>query len=361
MSTELKFNNSVSLNHSDNKALRETAMRKGIIGVQQPMMNAAPFVTTPNINAPLGALNYIRPRAIEVLTAPQVSDKIAVPEKNGNWGEKLVTIKLKEFTGEVSTDDGFTSDGLQAKTNYSNAIRGVYYYTTSWLSTEIEEAAVGAFQEDHRANQAEAAMRTLALFRNKYFFSGVSDKGLTAPVEGLLNASDLNAYVSVAAGAGSTNPTYWVNKTSDEIVNDIVTAKATLNKQSMGLVDDGLEAGRGKMILAVATGSAGQLDRTNNFGLTARKMLKEMYGDKLEIVSVPQFDNAYSNSDVFYLVYSEDDMPTILNSYVEMARAYPLTVQDSVISQKISAATSGCIVQYPMFIARFNGIGATTH
>lgn len=361
MATTVKVNNTVSIAHQDNKELYTRAMNKKIIGCYSRVENAAgPFVSTPNINAPLGALNYIRPRAIEILTAPQVSDKIASPEQNGKWGDRIVTIKIKEYTGSVAPDDGLASDGHQVKTNYDTALRGVYYYTTGWSATELEEATVGSFQENYRADQAEAAMRTLAIFRNKFFFNGVAKAGTEAPVHGLLNAAGLTAFQTVASGSSSgANPTYWANKTSEEIVNDIVGAKKALNDQSAGLVDDGLEANRGRLILAVATGSASYLDRTNQYGLTARKLLREMYGEKLEIVSVPQFNSADSSSDVFYLIYSEDEIPTILNSYVEMARAYPLRVVDSVVSQKLSAGTSGCIAQYPLFVARFNGIGAT--
>ena len=50
----------------------------------------------------------------------------------------------------------------------------------------------------------------------------------------------------------------------------------------------------------------------------------------------------------------------LLNSYVEMAKAYPIYQKDSVVSQKLSGATSGCIVQYPWAIVRYNGIGKTT-
>ena len=150
-------------------------------------------------------------------------------------------------------------------------------------------------------------------------------------------------------------PEYWV-KAAEEIANDITTAYAKLNRQSKGLVSDGVQGGAGKLVLAVAEASEPQLNRANSYGKTARAMLKETYGDKLEIVAIPEFDNADSSSDVFYLMYREGGFDVAINSYVEMARAYPLFVKDSVVSQKISAATSGCIIQYPMFVVRYNAI-----
>lgn len=348
--SKIKVNNSVALTHADNKALFDKACAKKIISVS----NSAPLVTGGNINAPLGALVYVRPKAIEVLTAPQVADKIAKAEQNGKWGDKVVSIKLKEYAGSVAPDDGLKSDTYNASTNYATMARGVFNYTTAWRSTELEEITVGAMQEDHRANQLEASMRTLAIHRNKFFFDGVSTN-VDAPVEGLLNASNLGAYTTVQAGVGGD--TEWNSKTPDEIVNDIVDALSALNAKSAGLSDEGLEGGKGKVVIAVASDSIRALDRTNNFGLTARKLLKEMYGDKVEFVSVPQMNKADSSSDVMYAIYTEKEIPTLINSYVEMARVYPLNVEDSQVSQKLSAGTSGCIVQFPMFVVRFNGIG----
>lgn len=356
-----KVNNSVSIAHPDNADFLKAMVAKGIVGYEMYTSNAAPgpMVTTPNINAPLGALNYIRADGIEALVAPQVSDLIAKPEKNGNWGNKSITFKIREYSGTVSPEDGHVSDGLQVKVNYEFMIRGAYYYTTGWYSNDLQETTAGSFAEDYRADQAKATMRTLAINRNLFFFNGVETQPAALPVQGLLNAEGLTAFKAVTAGTGDTNPTYWSSKTPEEIVNDIVDAKQALNNQSYGLADAGLSAGRGKLILAVATGAFGYLDRTNVYGLTARKLLDEMYGDKLVIIPVPQFNSADSSSDVFYLIYDDGSTPTIINSYIEMARAYPIFVRDSTMSQKISAATSGCIVQYPMFVVRFNAIGAT--
>ena len=352
---KFKCNNAVSVAHASNRDFFKAMQTKGIIGVQN--IAAAPMVTTPNINVPLGALNYIRPGAIEVLTAPRVSDRIARPEKNGRWGDKAVTIKLKEYTGATSPDDGTASDGLQSKTNYDVTLRGVYYYQANWYATDLEEATSAAMNENYRADQAEAAMRSLAITRNDIFFNGIASGDGVGPIYGVLNEKSLAAYRTVGQNAGKTS-TYWVDKTPEEIANDVVAAVNQLYVQSNGIVEDELDNGR--IILAVATGSLGYLDKTNMYGKSARAMLRETYGDKLEIVAVPQFNMADSASDVFYVIFDmRDGAATILNSYIEMARAYPVFTKDSIVSQKISAATSGAVVQYPWAIVRYNGIGKT--
>lgn len=349
---KIKVNNEKSIADASNKELFVRLSNKKIVTAER-MSNAGPMITTPNINTPFGSLAYIRPQAVEILTAPRVADKLATPSQNGKWGDEIVNIKVKEFKGATSPDDGTTSDVYQAKTNYTNEVRGVYYYAAGWMSNDRAEATVGAFQENYRADQAESAMRALSIDRNNMFFNGVKSKGVTTPIYGLLNDPALGAYEAVATEGGNTT---WASKTPEAIANDITAAYNKLNKQSAGIVAEGVQSGRGKLVLAVAHTSEPLLNRNNTYGLSARKMLKDTYGDSLEIVAVPQFANADSNSDVFYLVYKENGFETILNSYVEMARAYPLFTKDSTVSQKISAATSGCVVQYPMFIVRYNGL-----
>lgn len=350
----IKVNNEKSIAHSDNKELFARVQNKGIVTVDK-VNNAAPanFITQPNINAPFGALAYIRPQAVEVLTAPQVADKLAAPSKNGIWGDELVQIKVKEYMGKTSPDDGSSSDGNNSTVNYTSEVRGAYYYTTSWSSNDRAEAT--AFAENYRADQAEAAMRTMAIDRNNFFFTGVSYKGLQAKVNGLLNDDSLGAYIAVSAEGTNTA---WPLKSPEAIANDVTSAYAKLNEQTGGIAANGVNSGKGKLVLAVASDSQPHLNRANTYGKTALSILKETYGDKLEIVAVPQFSKANAGSDVFYLMYRETGFETLLNSYVEMARVYPMFTKDSTVSQKISAATSGCVVQYPTFIVRYTGLSA---
>lgn len=341
-----KTNNSVSIGDRINADFLKAMNEKAIIRVS----NEA--VTTPNINVPLGALVYIRPKAVEILVAPQVSDKISAPSKNGNWGDKIVTVKVKEFIGQTSPDDGLDDDGTLSGVNYTNVQRGAYYYRSGWRTNDLEEATVGSMQENARADKAEAAMRALAITRNDVFFNGVSEKGTKAPVYGYLNDPNLTAYVTVSTGASKS--TLWSEKTPQEIANDVSTAWAKLQTQSNGLAGEMRAKGK-KMKLLVCPQCEADLTRTNEYGLSAIKKIRENFGEDIEIIAVPQFAEANSSANVFYLTIEGDGAETALNSYIEMARAYPIYQKDSVVSQKISAGTSGCVVQYPAFIARYTG------
>ena len=322
---------------------------KGIIRVD----NDANAVFPANINAPIGALAYIRPKAVDALTAPRVADKIAAASKNGTWGDEILVIKTKEYMGKTSPDDGQESDGYLSGVKYSNETRGAYYYASGWRSTDREEATAGAFQENIRADKAEAAMRSMAIDRNAFFFSGVKDKSLKAPVYGLLNEPGLTPYV--VAKQGKSGSSKWTDKTIEEIANDVVDAYAKMQQQSDGNAALSLAGGK-KLKLLVSPASEALLKKSNEFGRSAMENLKGSFGESLEIIAVPQMAKANSNSDVFYLMIDGDGVEALLNSYIEMARVYPIFIKDSVTSQKISAATSGCVAQLPMMIVRDTGI-----
>ena len=134
---KVKANNNYPLTHAENSDFLKVMMNKGIIGVQNAV---APNITTPNINAPLGALAYIKPKAIDILTAPRTSDRLAILEKNGVWGNKVVQIKVKELEGTTSADDGSAHNGKNASVNYDVVSRGVYYFRSSWNTNDLEEA-----------------------------------------------------------------------------------------------------------------------------------------------------------------------------------------------------------------------------
>lgn len=65
---QFKVNNAKSIAHTSNADFLRFVRAKQIIGVD----NAAPAITAPNINVIAGALQYIRPKAIETLTAHSV-------------------------------------------------------------------------------------------------------------------------------------------------------------------------------------------------------------------------------------------------------------------------------------------------
>lgn len=81
---------------------------------------------------------------------------------------------------------------------------------------------------------------------------------------------------------------------------------------------------KGKRLkLFLSPASEALFKRVNGYGLSAYKAVNENYPG-IEVVAVPQMAGANSGANVFYLSIDTDGNDTVLNSYVEMARAYPI-------------------------------------
>lgn len=374
--TKYKINNNVAISHLDNREFLQHMFNKGVIGLGfagddmgYRTSNSAPMISTPNINVPLGALNFIKPEAIEVRTAIQTADKIAPKTKIGKWGDKLITIKIKEFMGKVKPDDGTANDTIKSTTNYSFVTTGVFPFCGFWGNNDLARETVGGFQENLQADDNKSLMNTMAIAQNNIFFNGVSEKnlaslGIQQPVYGLKNNPNLSDYTTVASNAGKTS-TYWNDKTPQEIYNDVLASYTRLvNKSGGNIVENGIINGKGKLKLCIALGAYTtlmKLTAVGNIFMTAKQFLEANFKG-LEIIPVPQFNSANSNSDVAYLIYEEASSfgDTLIQPYQELIRAYPVFQKHSELSQKISSCVSGCIVQIPMFIDRFDGIGQST-
>ncbi len=365
---KIKVNNNMPLSHIDNRQAFRALNEKGIITIGTPgdekpnrMYNTAPLISTPNINASLGALNYINPQAIEVLTAVRTADRIAKPTKVATWGDTSYTIQVKEYTGVATPDDGSAFDGKKSGLNYSYYIRGIKYFCDGWGTNDIEQSQYSKVKTNVVDDKVKASMNTLSINRNLTFFKGIEEtwnQNNIYPVYGLLNDPNLKSYnVVEATQSGST---YWADKDPNQIANDVIQAYGQLIDQTGALVEE--ETNR-TLKLVVSSHSYTYLIKPYSLAATlfTAQMIIEQNIPGIEIICSPELNNANNSSDVFYLIYENSAYgETISNPYVEMARAYPIFVQDSETSQKISSGILGCIVNIPMFITRWTGIGNNT-
>lgn len=373
--TKININNNQSLAHEDNREALKIFNQKGIITVGQAgddnalrMNNTAPMITTPNINANLGVLNYIDPKSVEVLTATMTADMIAKPQKIGYWGLNSYTFNVKEHMGIVSPDDGTSNDVKRATTNVSQVLRGCKAFAGYWGNNDLERSQYSQMKIDIQAEDVKSLMQALNINRNNVFFNGVAETFNTAlPVYGMINDPKLPAYQVVEANGvdpNNTATTLWKYKNPNLISNDVcVYAFGDLNAKSGGLVNTGLANGRGKLKLVVSNASLVYLNQMQSIGtswVSARTLIENNLKG-IEIIASPELDGVNNGSDVFYLIYEEEAYgDTLSNLYVEMARAYPIFTRHSEISQKISQLLAGCVVKIPMFITRWSGIENTT-
>lgn len=371
----MKCNKNVSITHKDNREFLKTCNSKGILSVGYgndekllKISNTAPMVSTPNINANLGVLNYIDPVAIEILTAVQTADMIAKPRKIGFWGLNSYTYNIKERMGKVSPDDGSANDTIRSTSNVSQVLRGVKAFAGYWGNNDLARSQYSQMQIDLQAEDVHGLMQALAINRNMVFFNGVretwnTNNGISLPVYGFINDPKLPAYQIVKQN-NQNNSTQWKDKTPNEISNDVcVYAYGNLNKKSGGIVNTGRSNGRGRLKLCLSNASLVYLDQMQTIGnswVSARQLIENNLKG-IEIIACPELDGVNNNSDVFYLVYEEEAYgETMANVYVEMARAYKVFEKHSEISQKISQLIGGCVVKRPEFITRWTGINNNT-
>ena len=364
---KIKINNNVPLSHIDNRQAFRTLNEKGILTIGSAtekiaMNNASPMISTPNINANLGVLNYIDKEAVEILVSPQTSDLISTPRKIGYWGMNSYTFNIKEHLGIVSPDDGSANDSKGSKTNISQIIRGCKYFCGYWGTNDLAKSQYSQMQVDIQADDVKSLMNGLSINRNNIFFTGVKEtwnQNNIYPIYGLLNDPQLPAY-KVVANNSAGNSTQWKNKTPNEISNDIcVYAWGDLVSKSKGLC----KLKKGKLKLVVSNSAYTYLNLTQAVGNSwiSAKMLVEQTLEGIEIINSPELDAGNNGSDVFYLIYEDSSYgDTVSNCFVEMARAYPIFQKDSETSQKISQGVMGCITKIPMFISRWTGINNNT-
>lgn len=364
---KIKINNNVPLSHIDNRQAFRALNEKGILTIGSAtekiaMNNASPMISTPNINANLGVLNYIDKEAVEILVSPQTSDLISTPRKIGYWGMNSYTFNIKEHLGIVSPDDGSANDSKGSKTNISQVIRGCKYFCGYWGTNDLAKSQYSQMQVDIQADDVKSLMNGLSINRNNIFFTGVKEtwnQNNVYPIYGLLNDPQLPAY-KVVANNSAGNSTQWKNKTPNEISNDIcVYAWGDLVSKSKGLC----KLKKGKLKLVVSNSAYTYLNLTQAVGNSwiSAKMLVEQTLEGIEIINSPELDAGNNGSDVFYLIYEDSSYgDTVSNCFVEMARAYPIFQKDSETSQKISQGVMGCITKIPMFISRWTGINDNT-
>lgn len=323
--------------------------------------NSGNSITTPNINSIFaGPLTFIQKEAIDVLTAPLLYDEfIGISEKNGSWGQDTVSIKIREYGGEVTSyvsGNSAITGGQRSSVNYNTIIRGVYEYEKSWVVDDKELNSAGFFNENLIVEETKATMKALAIARNRINFLGIPEKNNSnAPVYGILNDPELLPMITVPANKEGN--TEWKDKTTEEIYNDIIFLINELQKQSKGLSLQSYNSGK-VYRLGIANSVFGNLRKTNSYGLSALTKLKEEFADTLKLFAIPQMDNYDNNIDniMMLIIDADDDIPTAKGSYMELARAYQIDRLGSTISQKIVSSISGNITQRPILIGRARGI-----
>lgn len=296
------------------------------------------LVTLNNAGIPAWLTNYFDPTLIEVVLSPMKATEIVGSEvQKGDWTSTYATFAMIESVGEVSSYGDFNPNGMtKANVNYPHRQCYLYQTFTQWGELEAERMALS--RVDWANQQSQASMKALNRFQNESYFYGIS--GLQN--YGLLN--DPNLYAPIAATAS------WQasGTTPEQIYEDVRRLFAKLQRQSDSVVDS-----ESPMTLALSSYSDSALDKTNQYGLSARDQLNKHFPN-LTVKTAPQYSTA--SGELVQLIANEvDGKKTAETAFNAKMRAHAVIVGHSSWSQKKSQGTFGTIIYRPFAIAQLLG------
>lgn len=316
-----------------------------------PAMDAqTALITTTSSGIPAYLANFVSPKLIEVLTAPNKAAKIFGETQMGSWIDATLTFPMVEFTGEVSSYGDYSENGSTGL-NTTFPQRQPYHYQTisQWGERQLEVAGLAKIDYANKINLGSA--NVLNKFQNDTYFYGVA--GLQC--YGALNDPALSAAITPgnkvfnanASGPWITGNT--VTATADEIYADIQSLFSQLVSQTNNLIDEDAP-----LVLAMAPGSSVALLKTNQYNVNVRDQIAKNFPN-LRIETAPQYATSGGNL-VQLIVESIDGEEVATTVYTEKLRAHRIVADTSSFKQKKSQGTAGTVIFRPMGIAAMLGV-----
>lgn len=293
-------------------------------------------ITASNGGVPAFLTTWIDPRAIDILLAPMAAAKILGEVKKGDWATTTAMFRTVEPGGQVATYGDWSPNGMStSNTNYPS--RESYTFQT-WIEYGDRELAMaGEGYIDLAGDKQYASALVMAKAMNRIYLYGVA--GLKN--YGLTNDPSLTAPVAATVNYATASP--------EDIANDFVRQVAQLVAQSNGII-----TGNEAMVWASAPSALVNLDRTNSFGLSARKKIAETYPN-IEFVAVPEYDTAAGRLAQLW-VKELDGRPTGELGFTEKERSHAVERYSSNTRQKKSGGSWGAIIYRPFAVGQTLGI-----
>ena len=256
-------------------------------GITQP-------VTTPSNGTPVQFLQSFLPGIVNVLTVVRKADMVAPVVTAGEWHFEEIVLKIMEHTSnaELYSDHG----GVPLVSfNETFERRQVVRFELGVQQNPLADARAAATGTIPQNEKRHALAEGFEILRNDIAFNGFNSG--TGRTYGILNDPTLPAYITVADGAGGDST--WASKTAVEIINDLSTAIRALEIQAGGHVDPTMN----RIDLEIPLAFNHFLTRSDgsfNNGMTAMEWLNKNY-PMIQVVTVPQFNDANAGENVFYL------------------------------------------------------------
>jgi hypothetical protein len=319
------------------------------IDSQMAMDAAQPtMITTANAGIPSFLTNYIDPKLIEVLTAPNKAVKILGGEvKKGDWITLTTTFPIVEHTGEVSTYGDWNNNGsTSANVNFPQRQSYHYQTITQWGERQLEMAGLAKIDWASRLNTASAMV--LDKFQTQTYFFGV---------DGLQNYGLLNDPLlptPMTPGAKANNTPRWlsgnnITASANEIYADIQSMFAQLATQTKGLIDADTA-----MVFASSPAIGMALTTTNSFNVNVTDLLKKNFPN-IRFETAPQYSTTAGEL-IQLIATSVEGQETAVCAFTEKMRAHSIVKEMSAFKQKKSQGTWGTIIFRPVCIAQMLGV-----
>lgn len=309
-------------------------------------MDAQPgLVTTPNAGVPILFTSIVDPEVVRVIFTPMRAAEILGGEtQKGSWTTQVAYFPTVENTGQVATYGDYSENGaVDANANWIP--RQPYHWQAFKRYGERQLAQWGEAGVNYSSELDMSLTLVFNKFSNKTYFYGVS--GLVN--YGLLNEPSLIAPVNPGTKAVTTHGVTWTDATANEVYEDVRILYQQLVTQMGGNVEM-----TDAMTLVLSTERQSDLGKTNEFGLTARAIIKENFPN-LTIKFAPEYSTD-SGELMQLLLPTYEGTQTALPAYSEKLRAHALVTESSAWSQKMSAGSYGTILRRPIAIAQMLGI-----
>lgn len=342
-----------NLKTMENLALMGISMNEKSSGVKY-VMDSMPTqgVTNPTAQVPVQFLQHWMNKIITVVTQATTADEFLGRSTYGEWYQESIVLRLRELTGSVRPYGDHAQAPL-ARYNYNQEDRTIVRFAQGILTGALEEARLAAMGNKASAYESDRAALGLGfkLNTNAVAFFGYN-LGYNKTY-GLLNDPFLLPYVGVPeAGEAGDKYTEWSRKNFYEIVRDLNTAVATLQKQCGGNFIPSKHAFK----IGIALSCDQHLNQVNQYGISVRKYIADTW-PKAEIVPIPEFDNAIAGDNVMYLKLEDLAGSPVAEQIVPAAvRLVGSVPRASGLYELYTDATAGCFVEQPLGIVRFFGI-----
>ena len=316
------------------------------------VMDAMPTqgVTNPTAQVPVQFLQHWMNKIITVVTQATTADDFLGRSTVGEWFQESVVLRVRELTGSLRPYGDHVQAPL-AGYNWNEEERTIVRFSQGILTGALEEARLAAMGQKASAYESDRAALGLAFKLNTNAVAMYGYNLGRNKTYGILNDPNLIDYMSVPTGRTSGD-TKWATKDYYEIVRDLNTAVAALQKQCGGNFIPSKHAFK----IGVALSCDAFLNEVNEHGHSVREFIAHTW-PKCETVAIPEFDNALAGDNVFYVKLDELGGNPVAEQIVPAAvRLVGAVPRATGLYELYSDATAGCFVEQPLGIVRYFGI-----